>query len=148
MTRKTTLAELAEELLNIQHHDPRPRPAQRGSHRHRHPLRRPQGGFAQGQDDAADIRFFARTHVDAVLSEHGLTKVARTAVEAGGEAVLRLEPVKLESGKGGRVDLLFHRYLHESQFGSVTMPGYAPASNGGTQRMAHPLPHGPPNLPI
>ena len=28
---------------------------------------RPQGGFGQGQNDAADIRFFARTHVDAVF---------------------------------------------------------------------------------
>ena len=52
---------------------------------------------------------------DSSLSEHGLTKVVRTAVEASGEAVLRLEPVKLESGKGGRVDLLFHRHNYESQ---------------------------------
>ena len=52
---------------------------------------------------------------DSSLSEHGLTKVVRTAVEASGEAVLALEPVKLESGKGGRVDMLFHRHHLESQ---------------------------------
>lgn len=52
---------------------------------------------------------------DSSLSEHGLTKVVRTAVEASGEAVLALEPVKLESGKGGRVDMVFHRHIFESR---------------------------------
>lgn len=52
---------------------------------------------------------------DSSLSEHGLTKVVRTAVEASGEAILALKPVRLESGKGGRVDMLFHRHIYESQ---------------------------------
>ena len=52
---------------------------------------------------------------DSSLSEHGLTKVVRTAVEASGEAVLALEPVTLESGKRGRVDMLFHRHFLESR---------------------------------
>lgn len=52
---------------------------------------------------------------DTSLSEHGLTNVVRTAVEASGEALLALEPVKLESGKSGRVDMLFHRHLVESR---------------------------------
>ena len=52
---------------------------------------------------------------DSSLSEHGLTKVVRTAVEASGEALLALEPVRLESGKGGRVDMVFHRHIVESR---------------------------------
>jgi len=52
---------------------------------------------------------------DSSLSEHGLTKVVRTAVEASGETLLELEPVRQESGKGGRVDMLFHRHICESQ---------------------------------
>ena len=52
---------------------------------------------------------------EGALSEHGLTRVVRTAVEASGEAVLALEPVKLESGKRGQVDMLFHRHHMESQ---------------------------------
>ena len=52
---------------------------------------------------------------DSSLSEHGLTKVVRTAVEARGEAMLALEPVTLESGKRGRVDMVFHQHLFESQ---------------------------------
>ena len=51
---------------------------------------------------------------DYSLSEHGLTKVVRSAVEASGEAVLALDPVTLESGKRGRVDMLFHRHHKES----------------------------------
>jgi hypothetical protein len=52
---------------------------------------------------------------DLSYSEHGLTKVVRSAVESSGEAVLALEPVTLDDGRRGRVDMLFHKHHPESE---------------------------------
>lgn len=52
---------------------------------------------------------------DLALSEHGLTKVVKSAVEASGGKRLTNDPVTLETGAQARVDLLFHKYFVESE---------------------------------
>lgn len=50
------------------------------------------------------------------LSEHGLTRVVESVVAAKNEdAVVAVDPVKLPGGKRGRVDLLFHKVVPESE---------------------------------
>ena len=50
---------------------------------------------------------------DGCYSEHGLTKVVKAAVEKNG-GLMSNTPVKLESGRAGRLDMLFHKNFPES----------------------------------
>ena len=83
------------------------------------------------------------------LSEHGLTKVVRSAVEAGGERILALDPIRLPDGRRGRVDMLFHRHYPESQTtrhlvvelkrpGKLTMDHYGQVMNYAAVITDHP----------
>lgn len=49
------------------------------------------------------------------LSETGLTRVVRTLITERGDVVFASNPVKLSSGKRGRVDMVFSRVLPESE---------------------------------
>ena len=86
---------------------------------------------------------------DSSASEHGLTKVVKSAVEASGEAVLALEPVTLESGKRGRVDMVFHRCVREANVtlhllvelkrpGKLIMDNFSQVINNATAIINHP----------
>jgi len=84
------------------------------------------------------------------LSEHGLTRVVESAVKAKNQdAVLALEPVTLPDGKRGRVDLLFHKTVPESEQqrhlvvelkrpGKLTMDHYAQVAGYATAITEHP----------
>jgi hypothetical protein len=53
---------------------------------------------------------------DNCLSEHGLTRVVRAvAATQSPETVVAVEPVTLENGQRGRVDILFHKAMPESE---------------------------------
>ena len=86
---------------------------------------------------------------DTSSTEHGLTKVVKTAVEASGSAILSLEPVTLESGKRGRVDMVFHRHIRESNVtlhlivelkrpGKLVMDNFSQVINNATAITNHP----------
>lgn len=49
------------------------------------------------------------------LSESGLTRVVKTMVSKRGDVEFAPRPVALPSGKRGRVDIVFYRYLPESE---------------------------------
>jgi hypothetical protein len=83
------------------------------------------------------------------LSEHGLTKVVRSAVEVSGERLLALDPIRLPDGRRGRVDMLFHRHHPESRTtrhlvvelkrpGKLTMDHYGQVMNYAAAITDHP----------
>lgn len=78
---------------------------------------------------------------DGCLSEHGLTRVVKAVLATQNpEAVVAVEPVTLEDGQRGRVDLLFHKAMPESERdrhlvvelkrpGKLTMQHFAQVTN-------------------
>lgn len=85
---------------------------------------------------------------DVCLSEHGLTRVVRSVIEAHDDKVLALEPVVLDSNRRGRVDLLFHKIAPESESdrhlvvelkrpGKLTMEHYGQLVNYATAITGH-----------
>ena len=87
---------------------------------------------------------------DVCLSEHGLTRVVESVVkQKNKDAVLSVDPVKLPNGKQGRVDLLFHKVVPESERhrhlvvelkrpGKLTMDHYAQVTGYATAITKHP----------
>jgi len=83
------------------------------------------------------------------LSEHGLTRVVRSVVaKHNKDAVVAVEPVTLPDGKRGRVDLLFHKIVPESEQhrhlvvelkrpGKLTMGHYGQVANYATSITQH-----------
>lgn len=84
------------------------------------------------------------------LSEHGLTRVVRAVIaQRQPEAFVALEPVTLEDGRRGRVDLMFHKSVPESERdrhlvvelkrpGRLTMEHYGQVVNCATAITGHP----------
>lgn len=86
---------------------------------------------------------------DVCLSEHGLTRVVKSVVEKRGDAVMAIEPVVLEDGRKGRVDMLFHKIVPESEVdrhlvvelkrpGKLTMEHYGQLANYAVAITSHP----------
>jgi hypothetical protein len=87
---------------------------------------------------------------DNCLSEHGLTRVVKAVIaQQRPDAVVAVEPVTLEDGKRGRVDLLFHKAMPESlkdrhlvvelkRPGKLTMEHYSQVTNYAVAITEHP----------
>ena len=86
---------------------------------------------------------------DVCLSEHGLTRVVKSVVEERSDAVLAIDPVVLEDGRQGRVDMLFHKIVPESELdrhlvvelkrpGRLNMAHYGQLANYATAITGHP----------
>lgn len=87
---------------------------------------------------------------DNCLSEHGLTRVVKAVVAAESpETVVAIAPVTLEDGQRGRVDLLFHKAMPESERdrhlvvelkrpGKLTMQHFGQVTNYAVAITSHP----------
>lgn len=86
---------------------------------------------------------------DGCLSEHGLTRVVKSVIEKHADKLIAVTPVTLEDGRRGRLDLLFHKVMPESEWdrhlvvelkrpGKLTMEHYGQLVNYATTITEHP----------
>lgn len=87
---------------------------------------------------------------DLSLSEHGLTRVVEEVLKTcNPDGIVAVEPVSLPDGKRGRVDLLFHKVVPESETerhlvvelkrpGKLTMEHYSQVARYATGITTHP----------